>query len=89
MRSTAAPHTHTANTRREIQTEVGAGHFKYPVIVPKGTLCRCIQGTPGYEGALWVVSDLSKVECGAIARHDATYYGIRIEEADLENIKPK
>lgn len=78
-------------TIRDVAVTFGSSgaHFKYDVVVPKGTLCKEIIGEP----ANLFVEDLSWIpkipfNGGLIPDyfciHDATYTGIRIKREDVQ-----
>ena len=86
MSSKPTPHTHTANTKEEVSTEVGPS--RSPVTVPAGT--RCIKLEGGGQGSnSWVVDDLSFIkDKNSILHWDSDTYGIRIAESNLVDIEP-
>lgn len=86
MKSIHTPWTHTGTTKKEMTVKFGAtGCSQYEVAVPAGTLCRKLDG--GSDP--WVVGNLSFIgDKTSIMYSDADIYGIRIPEADIENITP-
>lgn len=81
MKSTPTPHTKVGKTTQEIRTEIGKGHFKYPVVIPTGTRCHFLQDSH------WVVADLSWLPRSDGAYHDADYYGIVVTEDQLTDVR--
>lgn len=55
------------------------------VVVPKGTRVTADTARGGTDGSWFFVSDLRFLP-ESLAKHDATYYGIRVEAADVEPI---
>lgn len=101
MRSKEAPWTHVAVTNKDVVAEVsGPSRFKEQLTVPKGTQCRRLSPSHWVVGDLsWLVKRdreriakqlgmrESEITQLSITHHDATHYGITIDEADLENIQ--
>ena len=67
-------------TARAINYQFGPAAMSNRVHVPAGLRCEPIEGEPG---KFWVV-DLSPFN--AWDRHDASYYGIRLEAADVREV---
>ncbi len=84
-KSTRTPHTHTAVTKSDLTITFSAsGCMQHTVNIPKGTMCRKLDG--GSDP--WVVADLSFIENKrGFLYSDADIYGIRVPESDLEDIQ--
>lgn len=85
MKSTPIPYVETAVTTEEFKTTVGASGspFQYPVTVPAGTRCKKLDGGSNP----WAVDDLSFMDRGDAAYHDADHRGIRVPESLLSNVE--
>lgn len=87
MKSTPTPHVATGVLAEETEVTFGAtgSHLQYTVSVPAGTACRKLDG--GSDP--WVVQDLSFLDRKAmpLMYHDAYYYGIRVPEEKITDIK--
>lgn len=86
MESKLAPCTHKGTTKKEMTVKFGAtGYTPHEVTVPAGTLCWKLDG--GSDP--WVVGNISFIrDTSSMMYSDAEIHGIRIPEADIENITP-
>ena len=58
--------------------EFGKGGLQYPITIPAGTHCTVA------DHGQYFVDDLSFLPANSIQKHDATYYGIRLNAEQVE-----